>query len=176
MAAVMAPPQSATALIENLDALKARLIAEDNAARKEALMLSKMLTTTLIEPADTAVEAAFSASIPRSHESRILTVFSADCPNERQDCRRLEIVRVHCRKECTNHCRRVGHSIGGRGVVNRRALSQSKIAGEKMLTALRSTSIETSCRIRLSERGGPTDVGIHAYYQSYGDQRNSSGP
>lgn len=49
-------------LIERLESLKAQLLAGDESARKEALMLSRVLTVALNEPANTAVELAFSAS------------------------------------------------------------------------------------------------------------------
>lgn len=58
----MTSPESVSALIERLDALKAKLIDEDENAQKEALMLSRMLTFTLNEPVNTAVEQAFSVS------------------------------------------------------------------------------------------------------------------
>ena len=58
----MASSENASALIERLDVLKAQLIAGDQDAKKEALMLSRKLTVTLNEPANTAVELAFSAS------------------------------------------------------------------------------------------------------------------
>lgn len=59
----MPSPPSLTALIERLDALKPKLVAGDKDAKKEALMLSRILTGTLNEPANIAVELAFSASI-----------------------------------------------------------------------------------------------------------------
>lgn len=59
----MASSGDASALIERLDVLKAQLIIGDQNAKKEALNLSRMLTVTLNEPANTAVEQAFSASI-----------------------------------------------------------------------------------------------------------------
>lgn len=55
-------PKTARELIERLDSLKAQLLLGDESARKEALMLSRVLTVTLNEPANTAVELAFSAS------------------------------------------------------------------------------------------------------------------
>ncbi|TVY16828.1 O-methyltransferase asqD [Lachnellula arida] len=62
----MASIGSARAIIERLDVLKSQLITEDQDAKKEALMLSRKLTVTLNEPANTAVELAFSPFIPMS--------------------------------------------------------------------------------------------------------------
>lgn len=56
----MAASEDTTALIERLDLLKSQISAGDANAKKEALQLSRILTVMLNEPANTAVELAFS--------------------------------------------------------------------------------------------------------------------
>jgi hypothetical protein len=59
----MTSPENTTALIERLDSLKNKIGSGDAEAKKEALMLSRMLTMMLNEPANTAVELAFSVCL-----------------------------------------------------------------------------------------------------------------
>jgi hypothetical protein len=66
----MSPPD-VVALIERLELLKPKLSAGDQDAQKEALDLSRTLSGTLNEPANTAVELIFGASITH-HKPRVL--------------------------------------------------------------------------------------------------------
>lgn len=109
---------NAIKLIERLETLKPKLIAGDDDAQKEASVLSRMLTASVNEPKNVAVELAFSVNIPLSLVALSKLINKAVCGHECEGCSGFTLVRTYFRGGNAGYYCRVGFTVWRRRVID----------------------------------------------------------